>query len=90
MTASTPGRPDSDDDLDQAYARAHALADDGGEPPASVRANVLAAAREVAAQAKSRAAAEDGAAPVVPVAPPVAAVGRGRPMAVNLSSWRVR
>lgn len=87
MTASTPGRPDADDDLGQAYARAHALADDGREPPASVRANVLAAAREIAAQAKARAIAEGG---VAPVAPPVTAVGRGRSMAVNLSSWRVR
>ena len=82
------GRPDSDDELDAAYARAHALADDGREPSTAVRANVLAAAREVAAQAKSRG---DGAAPpLAPVAAPVTAVGRGRALAVNLSSWRVR
>ena len=80
-----------DDDLDQAYARAHALADDGRGPSASVRANVLAAAREVAAQAKTRMAAEEGATPpLTQVASPVAVVGRGRSLAVNLSSWRVR
>jgi len=83
-------RPRSDDDeLDAAYARSHALADEGREPSAAVRANVLAAARDVAAQAKARAA--DGATPpLAPAAPPIAAVGRGRTLAVNLSSWRVR
>ena len=81
-------RPDSDDELDAAYARAHALADEGSAPSAAVRANVLAAARDVAAQAKTRG---DGATPpLAPVASPVAAVGRGRALAVNLSSWRVR
>jgi hypothetical protein len=74
-----------DDDLDQAYARAHALADDGRGPSASVRANVLAAAARIAAG-------DDGAVvpPLVPIAPPVADVGRGRARAINLSSWRVR
>lgn len=91
MSAETPRRPDIDDDLDQAYARAHALADGEGGPSASVRANVLAAARDVEAQAKARIAAGHGSAPpLTPVAPPVAAVGGERSMAVNLSSWRVR
>ena len=75
--------PDRDADLDAAYARAHALADDGRGPSASVRANVLAAAQEVAAQGRATP-------PLAPVAAPVSAVGRGRAMAVNLSSWRVR
>ena len=89
MSVSKPERPD--DDLDQAYAQAHALADDGHGPSASVRANVLAAARDAAEQAKARIAAEAGATPALkPVASPVAAVARGRSMAVNLSSWRVR
>ncbi len=79
--------PDSDDELDAAYARAHALADEGRGPSAAVRANVLAAAREVAAQAK---AGDAAAPPLVPVASPVTAVGRGRALAINLSSWRVR
>ena len=85
MTEPTPQRPTMDDDLDQAYARAHALADDGREPSASVRANVLAAAARIAAG-------DDDAAvpPLAPIAPPVADVGRGRARAVNLSSWRVR
>jgi hypothetical protein len=86
MSATDSERPEMDDDLDQAYARAHALADEGRGPSASVRANVLAAAREVAAQATPR----EPAPPLVPVAPPVAAVGRERAMAVNFSSWRVR
>ena len=91
MSANTPERPDMDDDLDQAYARSHALADDGRGPAASVRANVLAAAREAAAQARTRIAADEGAPPpLTAVASPVAAVGRGRALAVNLSSWRVR
>ena len=73
-----------DDDLDQAYARAHALADDGRGPSASVRADVLAAAARIAAG-------DDAAGrPLVPVAAPVADVGRGRARAINLSSWRVR
>ena len=84
-------RPDSDDELDAAYTRAHTLADASREPSAAVRANVLAAAREVAAQEKERGAAGNGASPpLAPVASPVAAVGRGRALAVNLSSWRVR
>ncbi len=84
-------RPDRDADLEAAYAQARGLADDGRGPSASVRANVLAAALEVAAQAQSRGAAgADAVPPLSPVAPPVAAVGRGRAMAVNLSSWRVR
>lgn len=84
-------RPDMNDDLDHAYERSHALADDGRGPPAAVRANVLAAARAVAAEAAARIAAEDAArVPLVPVAPPVAAVGRGRSRAINLASWRVR
>ena len=91
MSVNKPERPD--DDLDQAYAQAHALADDGHGPSASVRANVLEAAREAAAQARTRIAAKEGATPPLkPVASPVAvaAVARGRSMAVNLSSWRVR
>jgi hypothetical protein len=89
MSTDMPERPD--DDLDQAYAQAHALVDDGRGPSASVRANVLAAAREAAAQARARIDAEQGATPPLKqVAAPVAAVGRGRSMAVNLSSWRVR
>ena len=88
MSADMPRRPDSDDDLDAAYARAHALADDGRGPSASVRANVLVAARDVAEQARTRAVVDEVA--LTPVAPPVAAVARGRAMAVNLSSWRVR
>jgi len=83
MSEPTPERP-MDDDLDQAYARSHALADDGRGPSASVRANVLAAAARIAAGAAPPVV------PVVPVAPPVAAVGRKRGPAVNLSSWRVR
>ena len=91
MSADMPRRPDSSDDLDAAYARAQALADDGRGPSASVRANVLAAAREVAAQARTRVAVDEVAVPpLTPVAPPVAAVGQGRPRAINLSSWRVR
>ena len=88
MSVDMPEHPD--DDLDEAYAQAHALADDGRGPSASVRANVLAAAREAAAQAKTRIAAEAGATAPKPVASPVATVGRGRALAVNLSSWRVR
>ena len=65
MSEPTPERP-MDDDLGQAYARSHALADDGRGPSASVRANVLAAAARIAAGA---------ALPVVSVAPPVVAVG---------------
>ena len=85
MTDPTPQRPTMDDDLDQVYARAHALADDGRGPSASVRANVLAAAARIAAG-------DDDSAgpPLVPIAPPVADVGRGRARAINLSSWRVR
>lgn len=83
MNAPGSERPDRDADLDAAYARAHALADEGRSPSASVRANVLAAAQEAAAQARA-------APPLAPVAAPVAAVGRGRALAVNLSSWRVR
>ncbi len=83
MTSPGSDRSDRDADLDAAYARAHALVDEGRGPSAAVRANVLAAAQEMAAQARV-------APPVAPVAPPVAAVGRGRSMAVNLSSWRVR
>jgi len=76
-----------DAELDAAYARAKALACDGRGPAASVRANVLAAAREAAA----RAAAEAGAPPpVAPVTSPVAAVGQGRPTAVNRASWRLQ
>jgi len=76
---TTPDR----DDLEQAYARAHALADGDRGPAASVRANVLAAAREVAAQAAAQP-------PLVPVAAPVSDVGRGRGWAWNQLSWRVR
>jgi len=86
MSEPTPGRP-MDDDLDQAYARSHAMAGDGRGPAASVRANVLAAAARIAAGEDAAAA---GASPLVPVAPPVAQVGRGREGAINLSSWRVR
>ena len=89
MNADMPERPH--DDLDQAYAQAHSIADDGRGPAPSVRANVLAAARDAAEQAKARIAAEAGARPTLkPVASPVAAVARGRALAVNLSSWRVR
>lgn len=92
MSADLPERADAADDLAQAYAQAHALADgDAAGPSAAVRANVLAAARAVAAEAAGRMAAEAAAAlPLTPVAPPVADVGRGRPRAINLSSWRVR
>ncbi len=83
MTAPTPERPDMADDLGQAYARAHALAGDDRGPAASVRANVLAAAREVAAQAEAKP-------PLVPVAAPVSDVGGGRAWAWNQLSWRVR
>ena len=83
MTAPTPERPDMADDLDQAYARAQALAGDDGGPAASVRANVLAAAREMAAQAGAKP-------PLVPVAAPVSDVGGGRPWAWNQLSWQVR
>ena len=90
MSDPNPGRP-MDDELEQAYARAQALA--GGErgPAARVRANVLAAALEIAAQSAAPAADVPAARPpLTPVAPPVAAVGRGRPFPINLSSWRVR
>ena len=87
MSEPTPDRP-RDDELEQAYARSHALAGDGRGPAASVRANVLAAAAGIAAAAKVEAAVEAPA--VVPVAPPVSDVGRGRDRAINLSSWRVR
>jgi len=91
MTPSTPERPTMPDDLDQAYARAHALADDGHGPSAAVRANVLAAARDIAAQAAARAEVDAAAPPALTaVAAPVSAVGRGRSLALNLSSWRVR
>ena len=83
MSEPTPGRP-LDDDLDQAYARSHALAGDGRGPSASVRAYVLAAAARIAAGEAPEAP------PLVPVAPPVTAVERKRGPAVNLSSWRVR
>jgi hypothetical protein len=89
MSTPTPERPTMDDDLDldRAYAQAHALAAGEHRPAPAVRANVLAAAREIAAQAAARA---DVAPPLTPVAPPVADVGRGRAGAWNLSSWRVR
>jgi hypothetical protein len=87
MNDSPPERPAMSDDLDQAYAKAHALADAARGPSATVRVNVLAAAREIAAQAAAR---SDGAAGLTPVAPPVAVVGRGRSQAVNRSSWRLR
>ena len=91
MTADTPERPDMNDDDIRAYARSHALADDGRGPSAAVRANVLAAAREIAAESAARVAAEQVAPiAVTPVAPPVAEVGRRRAPAINLSSWRVR
>ncbi|MBW8759341.1 MAG: ankyrin repeat domain-containing protein [Burkholderiales bacterium] len=83
MSEPTPGRA-LDDDLGQAYARSHALAGDGRGPSASVRANVLAAAARIAAGQGA------DAPPLVPVAPPVAALARKRGPAVNLSSWRVR
>jgi len=83
MTAATPERPDMADDLDQAYARAHALAGDDRGPAAAARANVLAAAREIAARAEAQP-------PLVPVAAPVSDVGRGRSWAWNQLSWRVR
>jgi len=83
MSEPTPGRP-VDDELGQAYVRSHALADDARGPSASVRANVLAAAARIAAGE-----AVEGP-PLVPVAPPVAVVGRRHGPAVNLSSWRVR
>jgi hypothetical protein len=86
-----PERRETTDDLERAYAQARALADDGRGPSAAVRANVLAAAREIAAEAAARVAVESPVVvPLVPVAPPVAAVGRGRSRAINLSSWRVR
>ena len=88
MSNDLPQRPDPiDDDLAQAYARAQVLADDGRRPAASVRANVLAAAHAMAQEAAEAAAAT---LPLTPVAPPVSAVGQGRPRAINLSSWRVR
>ena len=99
MSDDLPERPDAPDDLAQAYARAHDLSADDRGPSAAVRANVLAAARAVAAEAAARTAdatvAEPAAEPVAtlalsPVAPPVADVGRGRPKAINLSSWRMR
>ena len=91
MSANVPERPEMTDDLARAYAQARALADDGRGPSAAVRANVLAAAREIAAEAAARVAVESPAVvSIVPVAPPVAAVGRGRSRAINLSSWRVR
>jgi len=83
MTTPTPQRPTPADDLDRAYAQAHALAGGDPGPAASVRANVLAAAREIAAQAAA-------VPPLAPVAAPVSDVGRGRAGAWNLSSWRVR
>jgi len=82
MSAPDQERPTMPDDLDRAYAQAHAMTDAGRGPSAAVRANVLAVAQEVAAQAVAAPA-------LTPVAPPVTAVGRGR-LAVNLSSWRVR
>lgn len=90
MSTPTPERPTRDDDeldLAGAYALAHALAGDQRGPAPAVRATVLAAAREIAAQAAARV---DAPAPLTPVAPPVANVGRGRAGAWNLSSWRVR
>jgi hypothetical protein len=91
MTAPTPERADRPDDLDQAYAQAHALADDGRGPAASVRANVLAAALQVAGDAASRAPVRPEVRPTLtPVAAPVSDVARGRTWALNLSSWRVR
>ncbi len=55
---------DRDDDLEQAYARAHALRDGQAGPAARVRANVLAAAQAVAA-------AQAAAPSLTPVAAPV-------------------
>ncbi len=89
MSVDDAGRPDADEELAAAYACAQALADDGRGPSAAVRAGVLAAAAEVASGARARVAA-DAAPPRVPVAPPMAAVGRTRGRAVNVSSWRVR
>ena len=95
MSIAKPGRPTVPDDLDRAYARAHALADDGARPSAAVRANVLAVALAVAARSASHEV--DGMAgtstttlPLTPVAAPVSAIGLGRARAVNLSSWRMR
>ena len=87
MSADLPQRPDTPDDLARAYAQAQALADDGRRPAAAVRANVLAAARAIAEEATAL---QAGTLPLTPVAPPVGAVGHGRPKAINLSSWRVR
>ena len=87
MSADLPQRPDTPDDLARAYAQAQALADDGRRPAAAVRASVLAAARAIADEATAVQAAS---VPLTPVAPPVGAVGHGRPKAINLSSWRVR
>jgi hypothetical protein len=84
MSEPTPQRPPMPDDLDRAYAQAHAMSDAGRGPSAAVRANVLAAAQEIATQGAAAAKLA-----LTPVAPPVTAVGRGR-LAVNLSSWRVR
>ena len=90
MSEHPPERPTMDDDLAQAYARAQALARDGRAPSAAVRANVLAAAQAVADQAAARRASAAAGPTLAPVAPAVADVGRGRPRALNLSSWRVR
>jgi hypothetical protein len=90
MSAPTPERPSPADDLAQAYARAHAVTDADRGPSAAVRANVLAAAREIAAQAAQPGAPSAQASALTPVAPAVAAVGRDRPRAVNLGSWRLR
>ena len=79
-----------DDDLDQAYAQAHALAGDERGPAPAVRANVLAAARESRRRRRRRAARQAARRRWCPVAPPVADVGRGRAGGRNLSSWRVR
>ncbi len=71
------------DDLDRAWTDAVARTEDVGPAP-SVRANVLAAAREVAAQ-QAR-----GEAPLTPVSAPVGPVAGTRSGAVNRSSWRMR
>jgi hypothetical protein len=91
------------DGLDLAYRDATALAADGRQPAPSVRASVLAAARDVAQQgaagapvpaqgaAGSPSSTSAGATGVdMSDSPSIAPAGRGRPAAANLSSWRLR
>jgi len=79
------------DDLELAYRRAVALHDEGRAPASTVRANVLAAARDAALQASAASAVAMASMPAGrPGEGAMARPGAGRPQAANRSAWRLR